>query len=64
MNVREVLRIIRTDGWYEATCRGSHRQFLHPWKPGKVTVAGKPSMDLDPKTLRSIWKQAGLERKP
>lgn len=64
MNVREVLRIIRADGWNEVTCRGSHRQFLHPWKPGKVTVAGKPSMDLDPKTLRSIWKQAGLERKP
>jgi len=64
VNVREVLRIIRSDGWYEATCRGSHLQFLHPRKPGKVTVAGRPSMDLDPKTLKSIWKQAGLKGRP
>jgi len=64
VNVREVLRIIRMDGWYQVACRGSHRQFLHPWKRGKVTVAGRPSVDLAPKTIKSIWKQAGLERRP
>lgn len=61
MKVREILRILKRDGWYVAGFRGSHRQLLHPWKKGKVTVAGKESMDLDPKTLRSILRQSGLE---
>jgi predicted RNA binding protein YcfA (HicA-like mRNA interferase family) len=41
--------------------KGSHRQFKHPKKPGKVTVAGKPSADLPEGTYRSILRQAGLE---
>jgi len=43
------------------TVRGSHRQFKHPAKPGRVTVAGKPSDDLGEGTLNSILKQAGLK---
>ena len=42
--------------------RGSHRHFVHPVKPGLVTVAGKPSATLKPKTEASILKQAGLRR--
>ncbi len=38
-----------------------HRQYKHPSKPGRVTVAGKPSHDLAPGTLASILKQAGLK---
>jgi predicted RNA binding protein YcfA (HicA-like mRNA interferase family) len=41
--------------------RGSHRQFKHPNKPGRMTVAGKPSDDLAPGTWNSILKQAGLK---
>lgn len=41
--------------------KGSHRQFKHPSKPGRVTVAGKPSDDLAPGTMNSIMKQAGLK---
>jgi predicted RNA binding protein YcfA (HicA-like mRNA interferase family) len=41
--------------------RGSHRQFKHPSKPGRVTVPGKPNDDLAPGTLNSILKQAGLK---
>jgi predicted RNA binding protein YcfA (HicA-like mRNA interferase family) len=41
---------------------GSHRQFKHPAKAGRVTVAGKPSDDLPPGTLNSILKQSGLRR--
>lgn len=41
--------------------RGSHRQFKHPTKPGRVTIAGKPSDNLAPGTLNSILKQAGLK---
>jgi len=44
-----------------AAIRGSHRQFRHPTKPGRVTVPGKPNDDLAPGTLNSILKQAGLK---
>lgn len=60
MKVREILELLEFDGWYLARTRGSHRQFKHPTKPGTVTVAGKPSLDLPPGTLNSILKQAGL----
>lgn len=60
MKVREILELLETDGWYLARTRGSHRQYKHPTKPGTVTVAGKPSLDLPPGTLNSILKQAGL----
>jgi predicted RNA binding protein YcfA (HicA-like mRNA interferase family) len=49
------------DGWYIAATRGSHRQFKHPVKNGRVTVPGKPSDDLAPGTLNSILKQAQLK---
>ncbi len=61
MKVSEVLDLLRRDGWYLVATRGSHRQFKHPLKPGRVTVAGKPSGDLPPGTLNSILKQAGLK---
>lgn len=62
MKVKEVLRLITDDGWVQVAMRGSHRQFKHPTKPGKVTVAGKPSIDMPPGTLRSVLRQAGLDR--
>lgn len=61
MRVRDVIKIIESDGWYLARTKGSHRQFKHPFKKGLVTVAGKPTLDLNPKTLKSIFKQAGLK---
>ncbi|MBX9622612.1 MAG: type II toxin-antitoxin system HicA family toxin [Gemmataceae bacterium] len=61
MTVREVLRRLRADGWVQTGQKGSHRQFEHPTRPGKVTVAGSPSRDLPPKTLASIRRQAGWE---
>jgi predicted RNA binding protein YcfA (HicA-like mRNA interferase family) len=63
MKVRAVIKRLREDGWIHVTTRGSHRQFKHPTKPGKVTVAGALSEDIPPKTLNSILKQAGLEEK-
>ena len=62
MKVSEVLRMLHTDGWYLVATRGSHRQFKHPSKAGRVTVAGKPSDDLAPGTLNSILKQSGLKK--
>ncbi len=61
MKVREAIRLIEADGWFPVATRGSHRQYKHPTKPGRVTIAGKPSDDLAPGTLNSILKQAGLK---
>jgi predicted RNA binding protein YcfA (HicA-like mRNA interferase family) len=61
VKVREVIKLLKADGWVQIRTRGSHRQFKHPTKPGKVTVAGKPSIDLPPATLHSILRQAGLK---
>jgi len=61
MKVREAIRLIEDDGWYLVATRGSHRQFKHPSKPGRVTIAGKLSDDLAPGTRNSILKQAGLK---
>jgi predicted RNA binding protein YcfA (HicA-like mRNA interferase family) len=61
MKVREAVRMIELDGWYLVATRGSHRQFKHSRRPGRVTIAGKPSDDLAPGTLNSILKQAGLK---
>ncbi len=54
--------MLNDDGWYLVATRGSHRQFKHLTKPGRVTVPGKPSDDLAPGTVNSILKQAGLKR--
>jgi predicted RNA binding protein YcfA (HicA-like mRNA interferase family) len=57
MKVREAIRIIEDDGWFLVATRGSHRQYRHFLKPGRVTIAGKLSDDLAP----GILKQAGLK---
>lgn len=62
MKVSDVLRMLLDDGWNLVATRGSHRQFKHTTKPGRVTVPGKPSDDLAPGTLSSILKQAGLKK--
>jgi predicted RNA binding protein YcfA (HicA-like mRNA interferase family) len=61
MKVREVMAMLERDGWYQVAMKGSHRQYKHPTKPGRVTVAGKPGHDLAPGTLNSILKQAQLK---
>lgn len=62
MKISEVLRLLAEDGWFLVATRGSHRQFKHATKTGRVTVAGKPSDDLAPGTLGSIFKQANLKK--
>jgi predicted RNA binding protein YcfA (HicA-like mRNA interferase family) len=61
MKVREVLQLLKEDGWYLVTAERSHCQFKHPAKPGRVTVSGHPSDDIHPKTLESVLTQAGLK---
>ena len=62
MKVGEMLRRLHEDGWLLVATRGSHRQYRHPSKAGRVTVAGKPGDDLAAGTLNSILKQSGLKR--
>lgn len=60
MKSAEVIRLLKKDGWYVFNIRGSHHQFKHPTKSGKVTVP-HPKTDLPAGTVRSIFRQAGLE---
>ena len=62
LKVGQIIKMLEADGWYLAVTAGSHRQYKHPVKPGRVTIAGKPSADLPPGTERSILRQAGLRR--
>jgi predicted RNA binding protein YcfA (HicA-like mRNA interferase family) len=59
VKISEILMLLKDDGWYLAATKGSHRQFKHPHKPGRVTVPGKPSDDVALGTKNSIFKQAG-----
>jgi predicted RNA binding protein YcfA (HicA-like mRNA interferase family) len=61
MKVKDVIQLLEGEGWFLIATRGSHRQYKHPVRPGRVTVAGKPSDDLAPGTLNSILKQSGLK---
>lgn len=57
--VIEILQMLKADGWKQVTQNGSHRQFKHPTKKGRVTVNGKPSDTLSQELLNSIYRQAG-----
>lgn len=63
VNSRDIIKRLRADGWFEVAHRGSHKQFKHPVKPGRVTVV-HPKRDIPAGTLRSIEKQAGLRLVP
>ena len=54
MRIRDVIKLIEADGWRLARTKRSHRNFKHPFKTGLVTIAGRPDLDLHPKTLKSI----------
>ena len=62
MKISEIILLLERDGWRLKRVSGSHRHFAHPTKLGLVTVAGKPSATLKPKTEASILKQAGLRK--
>ena len=57
---REVIRLLEADGWYEVHVVGSHHQFKHPTKKGRVTVK-HPDKDIPRPTLAKIEKQSGLK---
>ena len=59
---REVISILKIDGWYEVNIEGSHHQFKHTTKKGRVTVQ-HPVKDLDVEIIKSIERQSGLKLK-
>ena len=61
MKVRDIIKMIEADGWYLVVTKGSHRQYKHPTKLGRVTIAGHLNDDLAPGTINSIFKQAKLK---
>ena len=62
MKVRELIKLIKDDGWYHIKTKGSHRQFKHPTKAGKVTVSGNMGKDVPKGTLKNVLKQADIEQ--
>jgi predicted RNA binding protein YcfA (HicA-like mRNA interferase family) len=62
VKVRDVIKLIRKDGWYLERTEGSHQQYRHPHKPGTVTISGHPGDDMPKGTLNSVKKQAGLKK--
>jgi len=63
MKIRDIMIRLREDGWYQVSQKGSHRQYKHPFKKGRVTVSGHRNDDLGPGTLNSILDQAGLKER-
>ena len=63
MNFRELIKVVKEDGWFLVHVKGSHHQYEHHRKPGKVTIAGHPAQDVPKGTLNAIFKQAGLDRR-
>ena len=61
VKVREIVQMLKDDGWLLVRTRGSHHQYKHPTKPGLVTIPGNRNDELAPGTLNSILKQAGLK---
>ena len=61
MKVREVIRLLEREGWVLVVARGSHRQFKHPNRPGRVTVSGSLGDDMPKGTFASVKRQAGLK---
>lgn len=64
LKVSEMIKLVEADGWVLNRTRGSHRQYRHPVKRGLVTIAGKSSDTLHPRTEGSILRQAQIERRP
>lgn len=58
MKVKDAIAWIHAQGWYQVAQRGSHRQFKHPTRRGRVTIAGKGSEELARGTWKNIQKQA------
>ena len=60
LRFREIEKMVLDDGWVFKNAKGSHNQYIHPAKPGKVTIPNHPG-DISPVIVKSILRQAGIE---
>ncbi len=60
MRFREVEKMLLADGWYEVKIVGSHHQYKHPTKKGKITIPEHGGKDVDMNIVKKIKKQAGI----
>ncbi|MBR3786488.1 MAG: type II toxin-antitoxin system HicA family toxin [Firmicutes bacterium] len=60
MNAKELEKILFSDGWAVKNQKGSHRQYIHPTKKGKVTIPFHGKQDIHLSVVKSILKQAGI----
>jgi len=60
MDSRKIIKILKQNGWYEITKVGSHTQFRHPERKGRITVP-HPKKDIPIGTLKSIERQSGIK---
>lgn len=60
MRFREIDKLIKKDGWYEVSQKGSHHHYKHPVKEGKVTIPEHGGNDINPSVVKAILRQAGL----
>jgi len=63
MNAKQIQQILIKDGWSIKNQKGSHRQYIHEFKKCKVTVPFHGKDEINPSTLKSIFKQAGIKNK-
>ncbi|MCP5116802.1 MAG: addiction module toxin, HicA family [bacterium] len=63
MKVRDLISLVEADGWFLVKTRGSHRQYKHLVKKGRVTIPGHFRDDVHPKTLKSVLVQADMKGK-
>jgi predicted RNA binding protein YcfA (HicA-like mRNA interferase family) len=59
VKIRDLIKVIESDGWSQVCIRGSHRQYRHPFKKGRVTVPGHARDDVHPDTFRVSWFRPG-----
>jgi predicted RNA binding protein YcfA (HicA-like mRNA interferase family) len=64
LKIRDLIKLIEADAWRLIRTRGSHRQYKHAIKKGRVTIPGHPGDDVQTGTLKSVLKQAGLRDRP
>lgn len=63
MKIRKLIKLTESDGWIFDRQKGDHWQYVHPDKPDLVTISGHPDADVNPKTLNSVLRQAGLKKR-
>ncbi|MFN4254558.1 MAG: type II toxin-antitoxin system HicA family toxin [Saprospiraceae bacterium] len=61
MSSKELINLLKDNGWYEVRQKGSHKVFKHDEKRMLITVPEHGKRDIAKGTLNAILKEAGLK---